>query len=166
MIKNLPNILYENDGKGNFHLVPNAGGALGSKLGRGDTVVAADYDQDGFLDLFVTNGRGHPPFSSGPHQLFRNLGNQNHWLEIDLEGVKSNRDGIGAIVKLETEDNVQLRSQDGGMHVHAQDHAILHFGLGSNLKVKKLTVQWPSGIVNTLHNINANQILNIRETTE
>ena len=70
-VENLPNRLYENDGEGNFRMIPHAGGAAGSKSGRGDAVVAADYDRDGFLDLFVTNGAGPAPFGyDGPHQLF------------------------------------------------------------------------------------------------
>ncbi|MDJ0573340.1 MAG: VCBS repeat-containing protein, partial [Pleurocapsa sp. MO_192.B19] len=95
---NLPNLLYENQGDGTFIAVPDAGGAAGSSIGRGDQVVTADYDLDGFLDLFVTNGAGAA--TDGPQQLFRNQGNNNNWLEIDLEGVESNRDGIGAQVFL------------------------------------------------------------------
>ena len=95
---NLPNLLYENDGKGNFSVVPHAGGAQGSELGRGENVVTADFDRDGFLDLFVTNGFGSEPVAAeGPHQLFRNSGNSNHWLELDFEGSTSNRDGIGRL---------------------------------------------------------------------
>ena len=56
----------------------------------------ADYDRDGYLDLFVTNGRGAYPFNEGPDQLFRNIGSGNNWLQIDLKGTISNRDGIGA----------------------------------------------------------------------
>ena len=79
-------------------MVSAAGGAIGTQLGRSDVVAAADYDRDGFLDLFVTNGADptSPFVADGPHQLFRNQGNSNYWLEIDLEGVTSNRDGIGS----------------------------------------------------------------------
>jgi ASPIC and UnbV/FG-GAP-like repeat len=163
-VENLPNRLYENDGKGNFRLVPDAGGASGSTLGRGDVVVTADYDGDGFLDLFVTNGAGLEPFGHGPHQLFHNLGNGNHWLEIDLEGVRSNRDGIGASVELEAGGVVQRREQRGGMHGYAQNHQYMHFGLAENTKVTRLRVRWPSGLVQQITNVPADQILRIRES--
>jgi len=165
-VKNLPNRLLENDGKGGFHVVPGAGGAAGSELGRSDVVVFADYDRDGFLDLFITNGADptSPFVADGPHQLFHNRGNSNHWLEIDLEGVVSNRDGIGSVVELETDDGIiQIREQTGGMHRIAQNHQRLHFGLGNHRLVKRLTVTWPSGVTQNLKSIEADQILHITE---
>jgi hypothetical protein len=166
--RNLPNRLLENDGKGEFHLVPGAGGAAGSLLGRGDAVAVADYDRDGFLDLFVANG--HDPTSplveDGPHQLFRNRGNTNHWLEIDLEGVKSNRDGIGSRVELVVNNVTQIREQTGGIHRITQNHQRLHFGLGEYNRADRLTVRWPSGIIQHLNNIQADQILRIVEPAQ
>jgi len=162
--ENFPNILYENDGHGNFTKVPEAGGAAGSDQGRGNQAVAADFDQDGFLDLFVTNGGGPPPFANrGPHQLFHNVGNGNHWLEIDLQGVKSNRDGVGAEIALEAGGKVQVRMQGGGMHSFSQNYKRIHFGLGPNAVAQKMTITWPSGVVQELRNIKADQILTVKE---
>ena len=167
-IKNLPNRLMENDGKGNFHVVSAAGGAAGSQLGRGDVVAVADYDRDGFLDLFITNGTDptSPFVADGPHQLFRNQGNDNHWLEIDLEGVISNRDGIGSRVELETGGIIQIREQTGGMHRITQNHQRLHFGLGGHNRINRLTVKWPSGIVSQFDNIEADQIMHVTEPSQ
>jgi hypothetical protein len=165
-VRNIPNMLYENDGNGQFAEIPDAGGAPGSKDGSGNQVSMCDYDRDGFLDLFVANGEGHQPFSLGPHQLFRNKGNENHWLEIDLEGTRSNRDGIGAIVRLETGGKKQLRVQDGGMHCWSQNCQRIHFGLGPNNRADKLTIRWPSGAVQELKDIPADQILKVVETAK
>jgi hypothetical protein len=162
-VVNKPNLLFENEGDGTFLAVPNAGGAAGSSDGRGDSVAMADYDRDGFLDLFVTNGAGAPPLGEGPHQLFRNLGNGNHWIEIDLEGVTSNRNGIGARVTATAGGLRQLREQAGGMHSRSQNHMRLHFGLGDNTYVDELVVEWPSGIVQEIGPVLADQVLHITE---
>jgi Ca2+-binding RTX toxin-like protein len=159
---NLPNFLYENQGNGTFITVANTGGAAGSSLGLGDRVVTADYDLDGFLDLFVTNGFGDFA-TNGPQQLFRNQGNSNNWLEIDLEGVESNRDGIGAQVFLTAGGVTQMREQSGGVHKWSQNHQRIHFGLSDNTLVDLLEIRWPSGAVQQLENFAVNQLLTIIE---
>lgn len=161
---NMPNLLLENDGRGNFSVVPLAGGAEGSDMGRGESVVVADFDRDGFLDLFVTNGGGFEPIAAeGPHQLFRNKGNSNHWLELDFQGTTSNRDGIGVHIMLMAGGIKQVRTQNGGMHYMAQHHQRVHFGLGKHTVADELVVRWPSGKVQRLENVRADQILLIRE---
>ncbi|MEW6744405.1 MAG: CRTAC1 family protein [Planctomycetota bacterium] len=160
---NSDNILLENQGDGVFRNVLHAGGAVGSAKGLGDCVALADYDRDGFLDLFVTNGRNFEPLAHGPHQLYRNRGNSNHWLEIDLVGVKSNRDGIGARVVVTTGGITQVRSQDNGMHCYTQNFKRLHVGLAQHLRVERIVVEWPSGTVQALEEVAADQILSIVE---
>ena len=162
--ENLPNHLYENQGDGTFVQLWSTGGAAGSKEGRGQSVTMADYDRDGHLDLFVTNGRGMYPFSEGPDQLFHNLGSDNNWLQIDLEGTLSNRDGIGARLFATTPDGkTQLRENGGGIHWAQQDQKRIHFGLAQNEKVSELAIHWPSGIVQKLKDIPVNQVLHIVE---
>jgi hypothetical protein len=164
-IENIPNQLLENDGVGHFSLVSNGGGAAGSRKGRADVVVSADYDRDGFLDIFVANGSdpSSPFIADGPHQLFHNQGGSNHWIELDLVGTTSNRDGIGASVTIEAGGVIQQRGQGGGMHVFAQSHSRLHVGLGPNKVVDRLSVTWPSGRVQELKSVPADQILRIEE---
>jgi len=119
---------------------------------------------DGDLDLFVTNGRGGYPFNNGPDQLFRNIGNGNNWLQIDLEGTVSNRDGIGARLFAATPDGkIQLRENGGGIHWCQQDQKRIHFGLAQNEKVSELTVYWPSGIIQKLTSVPVNQVLHVVE---
>ncbi len=166
-VANLNNVLYKNNGDGSFERVPDAAGASGSVWGLGESVAIADYDEDGFLDVFVTNGQCCAPFDKGPHQLYKNsskaAGNRNHWIELDLEGVRSNRDGIGARVLATTGSVTQLREQNGGMHLYSQNYKRLHFGLGAYQKVDKLEIHWPSGEVQVLKNIAADQVVHVQE---
>ena len=163
-ISNFPNHLYENQGDGTFAQLAGAGGAEGSTQGRGQSVTMADYDRDGYLDLFVTNGRGAYPFNEGPDQLFRNISSGNNWLQIDLEGTVSNRDGIGARLFATTPDRkTQLRENGGGIHWAQQDQKRIHFGLAQNPTVSELVIHWPSGIVQKLKDVPVNQVLRVVE---
>jgi len=82
---------------------------------------------------------------------------------IDLEGTRSNRDGIGAVVRVSAGRRTQMRVQDGGVHHRAQNHARLHFGLAGHARVDTLTVHWPGGAVQELRDVPARQVLRIRE---
>ncbi len=160
---NLPKVLYQNLGDGRFIPILDEWSAPGSLKGLGESVAVADYDLDGFLDLFVTNGLGIPPFNNGPHQLYRNLGNDNHWLQIDLVGTRSNRDGIGAKLLASTGRVTQLRIQGGGMHSRSQNFQRVHYGLGKYQEVDRLIIEWPSGVHQELCNIPADRVISVRE---
>jgi hypothetical protein len=83
------------------------------------------------LDLFVSNSvfrATQKTHLGSPHQLFRNVGNNNHWIELDLRGVVSNRDGVGARVLLTAGGVTQLREQGGGMHLFSQNQQRIHLG--------------------------------------
>jgi hypothetical protein len=163
------NMLLLNRGDGHFDLIPGAGGAAGGSLGVGDTVTTVDFDGDGCLDLLVTTGGSMgrslgPASETGGYHLYHNVcKNGNHWLEIDLEGTRSNRDGIGARVDLTAGGATQVRIQDGGIHNRAQNHSRLHFGLAKNKAADKITVRWPSGTKQELSSVQADQVLRIKE---
>lgn len=175
---NQPNILYQNQGNGTFVKVQAAGGATGTQVGFhrldfeiGQRLAVADYDNDGFVDIFAGSTTGKSPrktYLGTPSQLFHNEeglnGNNNKWLQIDLEGILSNRDAIGARVSITTPDGVtQVREQNSGTHVFAQNSTRLHFGLGQNNLISTLVVKWPSGQTTTLNNVSVNQIFKITE---
>ncbi len=124
-------------------------------VSRGAAV--ADFDNDGDLDILVNN-------NGGPAQLLRNDGgNVNHWLEILLIGTRSNRDGVGARVKLSAGDLTLYDQKKGGMSYQSAQDPRLHFGLGEHSIVERIEILWPSGSATTLTNIAGNQILAIKE---
>lgn len=165
-VENLHNRFYENLGKGTFQELYNVG-IEGSTEGIGDSATLVDFNNDGFLDIFIMNGEGLAPFSNdGPYQLFKNKGNNNHWIEIDLVGDISNRDAIGSKVFVTAGNVTQLREQTGGMHSGSQNHKRLHFGLGNNESIEKISIFWPSGITQEIKNIESNKIIEIFESTK
>lgn len=166
------NLLLLNDGSGHFKVVKGAGGAAGGGSGVGDSVTSVDFDGDGSIDLLVSSGGSMGrslglPSDGGGYRLYRNIGNLgkgNHWIEIDLEGTRSNRDAIGAVVRLTAGGVTQMRVQDGGMHHRGQNHSRLHFGLAKHAQIDTISVHWPSGVVQTLKAVKTNQLLRIRES--
>lgn len=168
-VSNAANMFFENDGTGVFAQVAGISGAegpIGPGLGLADTVVTTDYDVDGFVDLLVTNGLKlfpeAPYTDGGPEKLFRNLGNANHWIELDLEGTTSNRDGIGAIVTVTAGGKLQRKEQNGGYHRWSQNDKRLHFGLASN-SVADIEVLWPSGQFDSYSDVAADKLYTLVE---
>ena len=161
-VENTPDMLYLNEG-GRFTRVEGFG-AEGTSLGRGDSVAVADYDQDGLLDLFVSNGYAARPFNLGPHQLFHNtcpLGH--HWVEIDLVGTVSTVEALGAKVIVRAGGVEQAREQTAGTHHMAQHFRRLHFGLGANERIDEIEVRWPGGAVSVIEGEDADQLLTLVE---
>ena len=160
------NNLYLNRGDGTFvNTSADAGGVAGFPFVREGTAAIADYDNDGFIDVFINNQRsleGHPSYLTR-NILLRNSGNRNSWLEIRLRGTVSNRDGIGTKISLFAGKQHQFRERGGESHAFAQNSMVIHFGLGSVKVVDRLLVKWPSGITQTLTNIAANRTLTVTE---
>ena len=152
-----PLLMYRNLGKGEFDKVSDS---LGSDFVRpivGRGLATADYDNDGDIDI-VTNNRGD--FAS----LLRNDGgNANHWLTVQLIGTKSNRDGIGASLKLKSEGSVQVEQAKGGMSYMSASDPRIHFGLAKHAKIESLEITWPSGQVDRLTNVPLDQIIAVKE---
>ncbi len=161
-ISNLPDELYENLGQGRFRRVPGAGGAAGGAAGVSDAVAVADYDHDGFLDLLVANGRDIGPGTQGPLQLFRNRGNANHWLRVELAGTRSSAEAIGARVLVEAGGVGQVRHLGTQVHRGAQDERTLHFGLGRHERAR-VEVRWPQGGITTLDDVACDRTLRVVE---
>lgn len=141
------NLLFMNNGDGTFTESAAAAGVECMVAGTGSSAAWGDFDNDGFPDLYVTNGWAHFPYHLGPHVLYHNEGNTNHWVKLKLVGVFSNRDAIGARVRISAGGQAQYRIQTGGIIDMGQSTLDLHFGLGAATVVDSVTIWWPSGRV-------------------
>jgi hypothetical protein len=152
-----PKLMFRNKGHGIFENVSAALG-LDFQLPRVSRSAAiADYDNDGDLDILVNNN-GQAP------QLLRNDGgNANHWLEILLIGTKSNRDGVGARVKVSAGELVIYDQRKGGMSYQSAQDPRLHFGLGTHTKIDAIEILWPSGSVTKLTALPSDRIIAVKE---
>ncbi len=153
-----PVLLYHNNRDGTFTDVSNKAGIV-KHMDTG-SVSFVDYDNDGDLDLFLTRSYT----KSGGNVFYRNDGTENRWLSLKLVGRQSNRDAIGARVKVMTGELSMLREIAGGSHqwYHAELLPV-HFGLGRNSKADVIEIRWPSGITQTFTDIPASQRLTIDE---
>jgi|GEM_PF-601198 len=144
-------VLWQNNGDATFSDVSTSSGGLNDGL-RTRTSVYSDYDEDGDLDMFLVN-------YGGDTKLFRNNNsNGNNWVIIDLEGVVSNRDGIGARLELSTSDGVtQYFETRSGSSLGGGDDLGAHFGVASAASITNLTVYWPSGNVQAVTGLGINQ---------
>ena len=150
-------LLARNTGKGFIDISVQAGEVFQKAwVGRG--LALGDIDNDGRLDAVVTTNDG------GVHVLHNATQNHNHWLTLELVGHRSNRDAIGAEVKLVTAKGSQWATvTTAGSYLSSSDKR-LHFGLGSELAARSIEMRWPSGILQTLKDIRADQILKVEET--
>jgi len=151
-----PPHLFRNLGNGKFEEVTAKMGAgfAAPKVARG--AAYADINNDGALDILVTT-------NGGPAHLYRNEGGTNQSLRVKLVGTKSNRDGIGAIVRVTAGSDKQWQMMKSGSSYLSQSELVLTFGLGSKTKADAVEIQWPSGQVDKLSNINAGQTATIEE---
>jgi hypothetical protein len=149
--------LFRGLGAGKFADVSRtAGPVLDTKtVARG--ACFADYDNDGKVDAFVVN------LGSSATLLHNSTATKNHWLTVVLRGTKSNRDGIGALVDVETGATHRSAQRVAGSGYLSQDDGRLHFGLGSATRVDKISIHWPSQRDQVLHNVAVDRVLTVEE---
>ena len=216
--------IYRNTGKGSFVEVTAESGMTTLSLPMGGySPTIADFDNDGWKDIFVSRGHVQSLLSAPrmaieqPNTVFRNLGGMkfaaltsdagltsfpparhrgsaigdlngdgrmdvvvtalkapaeiwmnespgtNHWLELKLEGTKSNRDGIGARIKVVTKSGTQYDHKSTAAGYASSSAGPVHFGLGPNTSADLVEIRWPSGIVQQLRDVASDRILTVKE---
>ena len=151
-----PPHLFRNLGGGKFTEVTQQMGIAFAAPKVARAGAYADIDNDGALDILLTTNGGRP-------YLFHNEGGSNHSLRLKLIGTKSNRNGIGAVVRITSGHDDQWQMLRSGSSYLSQSELVLTFGLGANTKADGLEIQWPSGQIDKISNIPADQTVTIQE---
>ena len=128
------------------------------KVGRG--ACFGDYDNDGDIDVFIVNLNDYGVF------LRNDKGNENNWILLKLVGEKSNRDGIGARIKIRADGKEQIAQKRSARGYLSQNDPRIHFGLGKAEIIEKIEIAWPSGIVQVIENVEPGQELLVKEPVE
>lgn len=151
------NCLFRNNGDGTFLDVAWVNDADRVEDGRGLAVV--DDDADGRLDLVVRNYRQ-------PAALLRNVGPARHWLELRLVGTRSNRDAVGARIRLRTPAGWQMREVRAGSGYLSGSTLVQHFGLGPATAADEIVIDWPSGAQSVRRDVPADRRYTVVEGVE
>jgi hypothetical protein len=159
---NEPNTVFRNLGRDEKGMIRWAAlteetgfASVAPKRHRGAAV--ADLNHDGKLDVVVTA-------LSEPAEIWINKSpDHHHWIELKLEGTKSNRDGIGAMVKVVTRSGPQWVYKTNAAGYASASAGPVHFGLGDDAKVESIEIRWPSGIVQTLKDVAVDRVMRVKE---
>jgi hypothetical protein len=154
------NTLFHNEANGKFLEVSKQAGAGFEKPHVGRGVAFADFDNDGFMDLVVGNN-GDPPLL-----LHNSGGNGNHFINFKLVGTKSNRDAMGARLRILAGGISQIREIAGGGSYLSQSDLRANFGIGKAMKIDTVEVSWPSGQKQSFRNLDADKFYLIEEGKE
>jgi hypothetical protein len=148
--------LHHNNRDGTFTEVSAEFGDVLTALRVSRGVAFGDIDNDGDIDLVITN-------NGGELEVLRNGSRDTHALEIRVVGVRSNRNGIGARVAVTTQGRTRMREVKSGSSYLGQNDLRVHFGLGDVPRIEKIDIRWPTGDVETIRDVAADQILTVTE---
>jgi hypothetical protein len=149
-------LLYWNQHNGKFKDISlEAGPGITTPL-NSHGVAAADSDNNGSVEILVNNSHDRP-------SLLKNLGDHGNWILLKLTGTKSNRDAIGAQVKVRVGGHQQMQEvRSGGGYISQSDFR-LHFGLGAAARADSIDIRWPSGLIQHFASVPGNRVVKIRE---
>lgn len=162
----LKNFLYLNDGNGVFSRDTLSITDLATPCSFG--VAWSDLDNNGFQDLVIATCKNTSASALPNNLVYRNVGNGNHWLKLNLKGVQSNADAIGArivataVINGDTVNQTRIISSQTGYA--GQNSLTVHFGMANAAKADTVRIYWPSGLIQEMIDINVNQTITVTET--
>jgi hypothetical protein len=152
-----PNTVFRNTGDGKWSALTEEAGFAAQPPRRHRGAAIGDFNHDGKLDIVVTA-------LSAPAEIWMNDSpGGNHWLELKLEGTKSNRDAIGARIRISAGGHAQFNHVSTASGYASSSAGPVHFGLGPAKMVDEIEIRWPSGTTQVLKNVQADQILRVME---
>jgi hypothetical protein len=153
-----PNTVFRSSPGGKWFALTEEAGFAAQPPRRHRGSAFGDFNHDGKLDLVVTS-------LGAPAEIWMNdTSNSNHWLEIALQGTKSNRDGIGAKIRITAGGQTQFNHVTTATGYASSSAGPVHFGLGAAKVADEIEIRWPSGKKQTLHQVSADRILKVKES--
>ena len=153
------NTVFRNPGAtGKWQALTEEAGFAASPPARHRGCAFGDFDGDGRMDIVVT------ALGRNAEVWMNRTENSGHWLDIALEGTKSNRDGIGARIKVVTSAGAQYNHMTTSVGYASSSYGPVHFGLGADTKAKLVEIHWSSGIVQTLRDVAGDGVLKVKES--
>ena len=160
-----PNALYVNQGDGTFtEPLFSIGGLDGDDMGRTYCNTHGDFNHDGLIDLAISNVV-NPSSTDQQFRLWKNLGvnPQKHWIKVHLEGMQSNRDGVGSWITVYAGGRVFVRYTHVGDGYLGQSSDFNHIGVNEANLIDSLIIEWPSGIIDRFEDVSVDQVVSITE---
>jgi hypothetical protein len=152
-----PNTVFRNLGGMKFSSLTAEAGFTAVPASRHRGAAMGDLNGDGQLDIVVTA-------ISAPAEIWMNDSSEaNHWLELKLEGTRSNRDGLGALIKVATKDGTQYNHVTTSVGYASSSAGPVHFGLGKDAVAGLVEIRWPSGVVQQLKNVSGDRVVQVKE---
>jgi hypothetical protein len=152
-----PRILYHNNGDGTFSDISGSAGSGLTTAASSRGLAVGDLWNDGKLSIVISN------MNAAPSLLVNQIHNANHWVAIHAVGTKSNRDGIGARIRVKTGTRVLVDEVRSGSSYISNSDMRVHFGLGSAEKIEWVEIRWPSGLTERFANLPVDQIHTLKE---
>jgi hypothetical protein len=152
------NFVFQNPGRsGKWSVLVHEAGLDSVAAARHRGCAFGDFDGDGRVDIVVTSlGR--------QAELWMNRSDSSgHWLDIELEGTRSNRDGIGAWIKLQSKSGVQYNHMTTSAGYASSSDGPVHFGLGPDARADLIEIHWPSGTVQNLKDVTVDRVIKVKE---